>query len=111
MGTVTFCSTHKPAKMSALEFPCRAFLLYCTEFLFPTRGKSCLSSTLINQQEKDLPLDMARNCPPALLIAVYCFKGSSKELRQFFLRFIKFFSSNAEFFFGQGMPLHVSLLI
>ena len=111
MRAVAFCSTHKPAEMSALEFPSRAFLLDCAEFFFPTRSKRFFSSTLINQQEKDLPLDMARYCPPALLIAVYRFKGSSKELSQFFLSFLKFFSCDTEFFFGQGMPLHVSLLI
>jgi len=111
MCAVAFCSTHKPAEMSALEIPCRAFLLDCAELFFPTRSKSFFSSTLINQQEKDLPLDMTRYCPPALLIAVYRFKGSSKELGYFFLCFIKFFSSNTEFFFGQGVPLHVSLLI
>ena len=111
MCTVAFCSTYKPAKMSALEFPGGAFLFYGAKFFFPAGSQSGFFPTPINQQEKNLSFDMTRDCSPALFITVDRFKRRSKELCQFFLCFIKFFSSNTEFFFRQGVPLYVLLLL
>jgi len=93
--------------VAALKFPCRAFLFDCARLLLPTRNKGVLSSSLIDQQEKNLPLDMTGYCTPALFIAVYCLEGGSKEFSHFFLSFIKLFSRITEFFFGQGAPLNV----
>lgn len=111
MCTVTFSSTYKPAKMSTLEFPGGAFVFYRTKFFFPTGSQSGFFSAPINQQEKNLSFDMTGDCSPALFVTVDRFKRRSKELSQFFLRFSKFFSSNAKFFFCQRVPRYVSLLL
>ena len=70
MGAVTFGSTEKPAEMAALEFPGRACFFHVTLLFFPAGCQAVLSAPLIDQQKKDLPLDMGRYGSPSLFIAV-----------------------------------------
>jgi len=78
-GAVTFGSTDKPAEMSALKFPGRAFLFTVAKLFFPAGSEFVFSAALIDQQKIELSLDMGRNRPPPLFVTVDSLKRHSQE--------------------------------
>lgn len=77
--------------MAALKFPGGAFLFLVAGFLFPAWSQAVFSTSLIDEQEVELPFDVRRNRPPALFVTVNRLQRHSEEFCQFFLSFPKFF--------------------
>ena len=71
--------------MTALELPGGALPFHAAVLLLPARSGGCMLSPMITEEKKNLALDMGRDCPPSLLVAVNSFQRNPKEFRHFLL--------------------------
>ena len=81
----------EPAQVPALKLPGRALFpgFHRAFFNIPARPVPLFSSVLLGEEKQHLPLDVGGNFPPALLKALHCLQGNTKQLCHLALRLSK----------------------
>jgi len=97
-------SVDKPAEISGLKLPGRAFfpLVARTFFYNPARLFEFIVLPHHGDQEKHLPLRRRRNRPPALFVALNRLNGGSQQLGHLPLGLVQCISVMDEFFTVHG---------
>jgi len=62
-----------------------------TLLFLPARCHISIPTALVDEEEKELPLDMWGNGAPSLLVTVYGFERHTQQFRQLFLCLSEFF--------------------
>lgn len=93
----------EPAELAGPEFPCRTLSLQLRRTVHGRpAGFSPGIAVESRFQEVDLPLHIARNDSPALLVPMDCAQGDSQEMAEFFLSFFQLLPAACEFLAVHG---------